>query len=111
MKTRLLSCAYCLILSVFLILVGCDNRIERSGFVIDETTKEPIEGVTIEVYLKAQKGDSLTEKIFTDSTGYFHISEKRDKDVLFEINKRGYISQIHSLSIANDTIRLERSLD
>ena len=104
------SITYSLALTIFF-MVGCDNKIERSGIVVDELSGEPIEGVSIEVYLKNQRGDSLMKKIFTDHDGYFHIAEKRSKSLDFELNKSGYISHINSLSIESDTIRLEKNTD
>lgn len=94
-----------------IIFVGCDKKIERSGVVVDNLTHEPIPGVSIEVYLKNQRRDSLQKKIFTDLNGYFHITEKRSKGLLFQLNKYGYISHVSPLSVENDTIELERSTD
>lgn len=93
------------------IFVGCDQKIERSGVVVDELTNEPIPEVSIEIYLKNQRRDSLIKKVFTDRNGYFRITEKRSKGLLFELNKIGYISHVNSLSVENDTIELERSTD
>lgn len=89
-------------------LVGCNNPIERSGIVIDKQTKEPLQNVSIEIYLKTQRRDSLNEKVFTDRNGHFHIREERDEGQLFILQKSGYISHTNSLSTVNDTIKLER---
>jgi uncharacterized lipoprotein YajG len=99
-----------IILSTIL-FVGCDQKIERSGVVVDKLTNEPIPNVSIEIYLKNQRRDSLIKKVFTDRNGYFHITEKRSKGQLFELNKIGYISHVNSLSVENDTIELKRSTD
>lgn len=92
-------------------MVGCENKIERSGIVVDQQSNEPLENVSIEIYLKHQSRDSLVEKVFTDHKGYFFIGEKRDRDLLFELRKSGYIDFVSSLSVANDTIRLERDTE
>lgn len=96
--------------SIFMlfILAGCSNPIERSGVVIDKQTKEPIQDVSVEIYMKNQKRDSLKEKVFTDANGHFHIKEKRDEDLLFLLYKNGYIGYTSSISIPNDTIIFER---
>jgi hypothetical protein len=98
---------YLLLVSVHMLLLGCDTKIERSGYVVDDLTNKPLKDVSIEVYLKNQRKDSLTEKVFTNSEGYFQISEKRSKELLFELSKQGYISHVGTLSVLPDTIRLE----
>ena len=89
-------------------LVSCNNPIERSGIIIDRETFKPLQNVSIDIYMKTQKRDSLKEKVFTDSNGHFFIREKRNKDQLFLVQKDGYISYTNSLSIGNDTIKLEK---
>lgn len=91
-----------------LLLWGCTEPFERSGYVIDKTNKEPLPGVSVEIYMKYQIRDSLNEKVFTDGNGYFHIKEKRDKKTLFDVYKPGYIGFVSALPLINDTIYLER---
>lgn len=88
-------------------LTSCSDPIERSGVVIDATTHYPIEGASIEIYLKEQTKDSLQNKVFTDEKGCFSISEKKDSELLFSINKDGYKGFVGTLSNANDTVLLE----
>ena len=88
--------------------VGCVEKIERSGTVVDRHTNEPLKGVSIEIYLKHQRRDSLIEKVVTNNKGQFYISEKIDKEKLFELHMDGYISHVSSLSLKKDTIKLER---
>lgn len=92
-------------------LISCTSKIERKGIVVDSGTNKPIENVTIDIYLRHLKNDSLQEKAITDEKGYFHITEKRSKDLLFDIEKEGYISFVSTISRGNDTIKLERSTD
>jgi len=94
------------IIFLILFLTSCSNPIERSGVVIDENTKEPIEGVYIDISMKTQRRDSLKEKVFTDSNGYFHIKEKRDIGLFFTLEKSGYGYFTSTLSTPNDTIEL-----
>ncbi len=94
-----------------LLLSGCDEEITRSGVVIDSQTGKPVEGVSIDVYLKYQKRDSLLNKVLTDQNGKFFISEKKSEGLLFLLDKEGYTGFVSSLSKANDTIRLEPSED
>ena len=89
-------------------MVGCTEKIERSGIVVDRNTNEPVKGVSIEIYLKHQRRDSLKEKVITDKRGQFYISERIDKEELFELRKDGYIGFVSTLSIENGTIKLER---
>jgi len=95
----------------FLALAGCNNQIERKGVVIDKVTKEPMQNVSIDIYMKSQKRDSLKDDVFTDSIGHYHIKEKREVDQLFLVYKTGYVGFTSSLSILNDTIRMERIKD
>jgi hypothetical protein len=90
------------------IFISCSNPIERSGYVIDEDSMQPLEGVSVDIYMKHQRRDSLQEKVFTDSNGYFFVAEKRDDDILFLMYKYGYIGYTSSLKVANDTILFER---
>lgn len=100
-----------ILLSIIFIIftfAGCTQKIERRGIVVDRDTNEPLKDVAIEIYMKHQRGDSLKEKVSTDKNGHFYIGEKRDKDLLFELSKSGYISFVSSLSDENDTIELEK---
>lgn len=94
-----------------LVIAGCDQDIERSGVIVDSQTKAPIPGVSVDIYLKDQSGDSLMTKVFTDANGYFHVGEKHNESKFFLLNKEGYIGFVGSLSIANDTILLEKGND
>ncbi|MEZ4932819.1 MAG: hypothetical protein R2788_11955 [Saprospiraceae bacterium] len=98
-------------ISIFLVLIiaGCDHDIERSGVVVDSQTQEPIPGVSVDIYLKDQSGDSLMTKVYTDANGYFHVGEKHSEGKFFLLYKEGYIGFVSKLSVANDTISLEKS--
>ncbi len=98
----------CKYLFAFLVLASCQNSFERKGIVVDAQTKKPIEGASVDIYMKTQKRDSLKEKVFTDNTGYFFVEEKRKKEQLFIIEKEGYMGFVSSLTKPNDTILLER---
>ncbi|MCR9289601.1 MAG: carboxypeptidase-like regulatory domain-containing protein [Bacteroidetes bacterium] len=111
MKKNLKTSILWKMILILFTLAGCNHPIERSGIVVDRQTKEPLQGVTIDIYLKTQRRDSLKEKVFTDSNGHFYIREKRDEDLLFLLQKNGYIGHVNSLSIINDTIKLEREKD
>ncbi len=100
-----------IIIFTFFIMIGCTEKIERSGIVVDRNTNEPLEGVSIDLYLKYQRRDSLKDNVFTDEKGYFYITEKIDEDELFQLRMDGYIGHVSSLSIENDTIKLERIED
>ena len=91
-----------------LTIIGCNDPIERTGTVVDRDTGEPLEGVSIEIHLGFIKRDTLSEKVFTDENGYFHVSQLEDSDKLFEVRKEGYIGFVNALSQPNDTIRLEK---
>lgn len=99
-----------LILLSVLSAFGCAEKIERSGIIIDQSSGESIEGVSIDIYRMHQKRDSLKEKVFTDSLGQFQILEKIGKHKLFLLRKEGYIGYVNSLSGPNDTIRMEKLL-
>lgn len=101
--------AFLIVFLSTIILVGCNQQIERSGVVIDALTNEPIPEVSIDIYLRNQRRDSLINKVYTDRNGFFHITEKRSKAMLFELSKIGYINHVSSLSVENDTIQLEKS--
>jgi len=88
---------------------SCKEPIERSGVVVDRDTNEPIEGVSIDIYMKYQKRDSLQQKIITDKNGHFTITEKRDINEMFQLEKVGYIGHVNSLKIKDDTIRMEKN--
>ena len=96
-----------LILALFT-MVGCTQKIERSGIVVDRETNLPIAGVSIDFYLKHQTRDSLKQKVVTDQKGHFYISEKVNETQLFQVYKEGYIGHVNSLAVKNDTITLER---
>jgi hypothetical protein len=103
-----------ILLPIFIILFtlpGCTKKIERSGIVIDSQTNEPLKNVEIEIYLDHLKGDSLFPKVLTDSNGYFQIMEKRSKKRSFVLQKNGYIGYVGTLSIMDDTIKLEKTGD
>lgn len=108
MKSTLRTSATCILAFTLLILSGCGKKIERKGVVVDELTNEPLEGVTIDIYMKSQKRDSLKEKVYTDNNGYFFMDEKRSTGQSFLIYKEGYIGHVSSLTVENDTIRLEK---
>ena len=95
--------------SLFCILLSsCQEPFGRSGVVIDRDTNEPIEGVEIDIYMKAQVRDSLKQNVFTDKNGHFSISEKRDADQLFQLWKKGYIGHVNSLKNVGDTFMMEK---
>ena len=97
---------------ILLIIVGCDKKIERSGYVVDEQTNEPLQNVVIrKIYYRDQTKDSLWEKILTDQNGYFYFGEKRSKRQLFVLSKSGYVNFRSFLTVENDTIKLERVTD
>ena len=98
-----------LLFVLFFFCTGCTEVFERSGIVVEEESNAPLEGVSIELYLKEQKGDSLTSKVFTDNNGHFYISETHNKDRLFQLSKPGFIDYVGTLSANNDTIKLERT--
>ena len=89
-------------------MVACTEKIERRGVVVDQSTNKPLMGISIEIYLKYQRRDSLKEKVVTDKNGRFYIKEKIDKEQLFQLRKDGYIGHVNSLSIEHNTILLER---
>lgn len=95
-------------LSIIVMYQSCEQKRERSGIVLDADTKRPIGNVSIEIYMSAQKKDSLQVKVFTDSKGYFRITEKRPADLLFIVHKEGYIGFVCDLSKSNDTILLQK---
>jgi 5-hydroxyisourate hydrolase-like protein (transthyretin family) len=97
------------IIGLMVVFSGCENAFVRSGYVVDKQTKEPIEGVLVEIYMKSQMKDSLKEKVFTNENGYFQIDEKRDKNTTFILEKAGYIGYVNSLIQNNDTIFLEKA--
>ena len=97
-----------LLLFVCFSFMGCNPDIERSGYVVDKETLEPIENVSIDIYMKHQKRDSLQQKVFTNYEGYFSISEKRGENQMFQLYKEGYIGFVNSLSVKMDTIKLEK---
>lgn len=99
-----------LLLSTLFVWVGCNNAIERSGYVLDNTTRLPLEGVSVDIDMKAQRKDSLAVPVFTNEKGYFHIQEKRGKDIQFLVYKEGYIGFTSALSVPNDTIYLEKEV-
>ncbi|MCB9202031.1 MAG: hypothetical protein H6604_03145 [Flavobacteriales bacterium] len=79
-------------------MISCTSKIERKGIVVDSGTNKPIEKRYYRYLFKAFKNDSLQEKAITDEKGYFHITEKRSKDLLFDIEKEGYISFVSTIS-------------
>jgi len=93
---------------VLLIFVGCDEKIERSGIVVDQQTHEPLQDVLIEIMFKQKTKDSLNEKVLTDQNGYFFISERKSKKQLYELSKSGYVKLSSFLTVKNDTTELER---
>ncbi len=100
---------FTLLISIILLagFTQCTTKIERSGFVLDAVSKEPIEGVSVEIYMKYQRKDSLAQKVLTDANGYFYIKEKRNDNQLFAVRKKGYIGYISALSVPEDTVFLE----
>lgn len=93
---------------VLLIFVGCDEKIERSGIIVDQQTHEPLQDVLIEIMYKQHTKDSLNEKVLTDQNGYFFISERKSKKQLYELSKSGYVNLRSFLIVKNDTTELER---
>lgn len=92
-----------------LAISGCENAFERNGYVVDKATRLPLEGVSVDIYLKAQAKDSLKEKVLTDQNGYFHITEKRSKHTTFLLEKTGYTGYVSSLADKQDTVFLEKN--
>ena len=97
-----------ILIIILLILVGCDEKIERSGIVVDQQTHEPLQDVLIEIMYKQHTKDSLNEKVLTDQNGYFFISERKSKKQLYELSKSGYVKLRSFLTVKNDTTELER---
>ncbi|MFN3315183.1 MAG: hypothetical protein ACK40K_00055 [Raineya sp.] len=95
-------------MSAFIFLASCQNSFERKGVVLDKQTQKPIEGVSVEIYMKTQRRDSLKEKVLTDKQGYFWVKENIKADKLFVLEKEGYIGFVSSLEKPNDTIFLEK---
>ena len=96
---------------ILLIIVGCDKKIERSGYVVDEQTNEPLQNVIIKkIHYRDQTKDTLREKILTDQNGYFYFGERSNKQ-LFVLSKSGYVNFSSFLTVENDTIKLERVTD
>lgn len=91
-----------------LLLWGCAEPFERIGRVIEEGSGQPVQGLSVDIYMKTQVRDSLQEEVFTDSRGYFQVKEKRSSKTLFLLSKPGYIGFTSSLPLQNDTIYLEK---
>ena len=108
MKSIMKTEGLLLLVCSLLLLGSCTEPFERSGIVVDRITRQPIEGVSIDIYMKGQRRDSLKEKVFTDKNGYFITKEKRDADESFLFMKKGYIGYTSSLSAKNDTIDMIR---
>jgi hypothetical protein len=104
MKSNVLPC---FALFTFVFATACDPLIERSGVVLDQKTRKPLAGVQIEVYLGHLQGDSLHVPVFTDSTGWFRIFEKRPASRDFLVHKEGYTGFTTRLNQPGDTILLE----
>lgn len=104
MKTQLNILPILLSLIVGTTVVSCKSASERTGVIVDDTTGEPVAGVTVEIYMKDQVKDSLQSKVSSRKDGTFRVSEKRPKDQLFILEKGGYISHVSSLP--DDTIRM-----
>lgn len=100
-----------LFITLSFFLFSCSEKTNRQGIVIDKLTRIPIPNVQVDVYLGHLNGDSLKTKIFTDSSGYFFIPEKRNSNQLFFLEKENFISFVSKLSTDADTIELEKELD
>jgi hypothetical protein len=60
---------YHLLFLVF--LAGCDAVQEKSGIVLNSDTRQPLEGVAISKYEKADSTNNYTKRIYSDKNGQF----------------------------------------
>lgn len=99
------------LLSIFTLVTfstSCSPKTERKGVVIDRQTRQPLAGVAIELYRSSVTGDTLRQKVVTDSNGRFHIQEARSAGTTFLLSKEGYIDLTSSLPAGTDTVEMER---
>ncbi len=86
MKTSIALC-----LCIFLLtLVGCDCAKEAKGYVFDEVTKQPLAGVTVDLYWPGHNDEVAHLQATTAEDGSFLFRHDYCADYMVIFYKPGY---------------------
>jgi hypothetical protein len=53
------------------LLTGCDAVQQKSGVILNSSTRQPLEGVAISKYEQEDTANSFTKRIYSDENGQF----------------------------------------
>ena len=94
-----------ILFAVFSICLACEGNRVGEGFVVNQKTFQPIDSVCIEVL----SGD---DKIYSDSTGYYYVSNPFGKcipnctDIRIKYSKSGYQTFVRNNPVDGEVIFL-----
>jgi len=94
-----------LLSTILLFLSACNCHHEGCGYVFNQTSKQPIANVRIDVYSTKPWKDTISPPIYTDANGYFEYQHDFCYDMLIA-SAPGFINFIFS-DVDKDTVYLE----